>query len=443
MFWSRRNFLGAIGTSLGTIPLVAPMLSASSSLRVEGRGKSVTPYGTARNLIFMRLTGGASHLDTFDMKAGSWTPNVMGASLLKGYMQWPVGTMPRLAERTDRFSLIRSISNVEQDHGRAIFHMSTSYQVGINNRGRIPHFGSVLSQLQAPEFEGERLLPNSLSFGRSVDEGILDPDHRLGPLDAFSGYANLSHFWADPESRFYLLAEQPLRNYASSDPRNFYRSTRKQARQMAESDSLSQLTQFDNIPEFANATEELYYRQVMMSGKLVAGNVGTRFVEVDLLDWDHHGGIYTRDDSSVVINSRAMDLAVSSLLDFLEETPGVRGGSLLDETMIVITGEFGRTPGNTNASSGRDHYPYVNCALVAGAGTGGGKIIGATNDTASSIVDAGWSTGRPVTMADLMATMYSALGIDFTGSIEVGREGIPLVGPEVSPWHIDELFGEA
>jgi uncharacterized protein (DUF1501 family) len=117
---------------------------------------------------------------------------------------------------------------------------------------------------------------------------------------------------------------------------------------------------------------------------------------------------------------------------------------LLDQTLIVAQGEFGRTVGGLNGNSGRDHYQQQ-AALFAGAGIRGGRAIGATDTIGARTVDPGWSRNRDVRVEDVEATIYSALGIDWTtlrADKRFGRgyEYVPsssqdLYGP------IDELWG--
>jgi uncharacterized protein (DUF1501 family) len=112
--------------------------------------------------------------------------------------------------------------------------------------------------------------------------------------------------------------------------------------------------------------------------------------------------------------ARSFDEGFSFLLDELAARPGQNGGTLLDETLVVALGEFGRTTNGLNTSRGRDHYPFVLPAIVAGGGIQPGRIIGRTDGTGTTIVDPGWSHQRFMSISDFMATVYSAMGIDWT-----------------------------
>ena len=113
-----------------------------------------------------------------------------------------------------------------------------------------------------------------------------------------------------------------------------------------------------------------------------------------------------------------MDQAFTALLQDLQATPGrERGKTLLDETIIVSTGEFGRTP-NFNTGMGRDHYDKTFTSLLAGGGIKGQRVIGKTNDDCSACIDPGWNHREQPQIDNLVATIYSALGIDWRKKLE-------------------------
>ena len=118
-----------------------------------------------------------------------------------------------------------------------------------------------------------------------------------------------------------------------------------------------------------------------------------------------------------------------------------KGGLIGVSTLIVALGEFGRTPGPLNSQNGRDHYPAVMSVLLAGGGVRGGQAIGVTDAT---IVDPGWSGQRPIYLEDIASTIYSALGIDWTKSIEnnpMGRTYVYVPGSDVGAFGaIEEVF---
>jgi uncharacterized protein (DUF1501 family) len=112
-------------------------------------------------------------------------------------------------------------------------------------------------------------------------------------------------------------------------------------------------------------------------------------------------------------------MGLGTLIEDLKASPAPAGrsGTLFDNTLIIAMGDFGRTPGNLNASGGRDHYRNAQAVLMTGGGVRGPKAIGRTDANGARILDFGWSANRTIRMEDITATMYSALGINWTKSI--------------------------
>jgi len=162
---------------------------------------------------------------------------------------------------------------------------------------------------------------------------------------------------------------------------------------------------------------------------------GVRFVQITQGDWDQHENIYTPNAGHLAI-SKTFDNAVSTLLSDLESD-----GSL-GETLVVALGEFGRVPGPLNSGAGRDHYAQQS-ALLAGGGMARGRIIGSTDKNGAATLEPGWSRNRDVRPEDIEATIYSALGIDYTKRLEDpsgrGFEYVPFsdrdqYGPVTELW---------
>jgi hypothetical protein len=174
--------------------------------------------------------------------------------------------------------------------------------------------------------------------------------------------------------------------------------------------------QQDGIPHAALSSDEEFFRRVHIDLTGRIGSDGTHFVIVNHTFWDHHGGIYRENNHYKL--SRELDAALASLIDDLATRKRTDGRSLLDETMVLCFGEFGRTPGELNPGRGRDHYQYAFSGLFAGGGIKGGRIVGKTDDLGERIINPGWDAKRSVYMEDVATTLYSALGIDWTKSIE-------------------------
>ena len=125
--------------------------------------------------------------------------------------------------------------------------------------------------------------------------------------------------------------------------------------------------------------------------------------------WDMHAKIYARDVQYKL--AQELDSALANLLQDLEKD------NLLDKTFVCCLGEFGRTPGELTVNQGRDHFKEAFTGVFAGAGTQGGRAIGATDELGMKIKDPGWHKKRPIYIEDVAATIYSVLGIDWTKTI--------------------------
>jgi uncharacterized protein (DUF1501 family) len=143
----------------------------------------------------------------------------------------------------------------------------------------------------------------------------------------------------------------------------------------------------------------------LVANQVLAANQGTRFVQITQGGWDMHQNIY--DPKQLPSLGKLLDDGVSALLTDLKSS------GLLNQTMVVMVGEFGRTVGKLSAANGRDHFPQQFC-MFAGGGVKGGRTIGSTNADGSMTADPGWSRNRDIKPEDIEATIYSAMGINWT-----------------------------
>ena len=175
----------------------------------------------------------------------------------------------------------------------------------------------------------------------------------------------------------------------------------------------------------------------LVAVQVLKAQQGTRFVQITSNDgWDMHYNIYSA-TAGLPAKGAILDNAVSALLSDLQ------ANGLFDSTLVVMAGEFGRTVGPLSAAAGRDHY-LQQFAFFAGGGVKGGRVVGATNALGSDTVDYGWSQSRYVYAEDIEATIYSAMGIDWTSvrhddPLGRGFEYVPTTGPfQFAP--VNELF---
>ena len=414
----RRGFLGRLATGAGSVLMTGHLGSIvyGSPLRVNrleaSPGKRGRVSGSARNLVFVLLEGGASHVDTFDLKLNPETPDFLGATDLGGFL-WPAGIMPKMATLADKFALVRSLVAAEAVHERAVYHLTTAYQHDASRVAEIPHFSSAISYQIAGERRAGDSLPTAVQFGPALaDNGFFPIEHRALALTDDARIENLVHPFASGDARF-----QALNRLLDTVPRGDRRGERvlvqRQAEELMADSELQALLGVMDDEEMEYEDGALFKRQAEAVVRILDADKGTRVVQMSSSGWDHHDNIYAQGNLPTLAAS--LDKGLSQLIEGLDAKPAkVGSGTLLDETLIVVAGEFGRTIDGLNESLGRDHYPYAMSALFAGGGVAGGRVIGATDDRGSYIVDPGWSQQRFMSVPDLVTTMYSALGIDWT-----------------------------
>jgi len=150
----------------------------------------------------------------------------------------------------------------------------------------------------------------------------------------------------------------------------------------------------------------------LIARNMVAAQAGARFLLVTQPGWDHHSNIYgNKGQGGLYKTCQTLDAAFAALMTDLKRL------KLLERTLVICMGEFGRTPGDLSPVAGREHYADTMFAVFAGAGVKGGRAMGATDEQGAKITDFGWSAKRPVYTEDICATIYSALGIDWTKRI--------------------------
>jgi hypothetical protein len=381
-----------------------------------------------RSCILLWMNGGPSQLDTFDLKPGTENggpfkeinTNVSGIRISEH--------LPQVAKHMEKIALIRSMSTKEADHGRATYQMRTGHLPG--GPVQYPTLGSLLSkEMGQPGAE----LPNFVSIApyrffspAAYGPGFLGPQY--APLVVGEGNQSLipipgrqtENNYEDSlkvkdidlpggvdndrsSARVKLLGDmqKEFLESRSSLPSESNRSAYERAVTLMRS-SATKAFDLDDEPK---ALRDKYGRNLFGQGCLLARRLverGVPFVEVSLatvgnlaLGWDTHINNF----DSVKRLSQTLDPAWATLMEDLKSK------GLLDSTLIVWMGEFGRTP-KINGSRGRDHWANSWTAALAGGGIKGGQVIGRTSKDGMAVED------RPVVVEDFLATAATALGVD-------------------------------
>jgi hypothetical protein len=403
---------------LGATGLTLPRLLAA-----EGAGRRAT----ARSCILLHQFGGPSHLDTFDPKPAA-PAEVRGpfATIPTSAPGLRFGEhLPRLARLAHRVALVRSVTHRTSMHNSAAYYSLTGQQPLIDivtanaSATDLPAYGSVVAYLGS--HRPGPAVPPFVSLPTMIADG---PFRTPGEFAGCLGKAYDPLFvTSDPNAPTFdvrelaLPAEVTVERAAERDgmlhdlealSRLADRSAAVRGAEVHEARALSLLTsratqraleigrEPDRVRDRYGRTT--YGQSVLLARRLV--EAGVRFVTVyyspGISGWDTH-----KDNFNTLKNSRLpnTDTALSALLEDLRE----RG--LLDETLVVWCGEFGRTP-KINAEAGRDHWPQCYTVLLAGGGVRGGTVHGTSDPSGAFPKD------DPVRPDDVAATMFAALGLD-------------------------------
>lgn len=407
---ARRDFLkiGTLGLAGLTLPEIMHLQHAAAA---EKPGK-------AKAVILMWMGGGPSHIDTWDPKPDApaeYAGEFKALSAQGGDFQVSEH-LPRMAKVGGKYSVLRSVTHPEGAHERGTTYMLTGYRQipGFE----YPGFGSVV----AKEKGWQKNMPPYVAIPGTIG-------------DAGSGYlgAEGSPFSAgDPGGGNYQVRDILLPNGVDGGRmdrrREFLTAADSMVRTGRADDPVTGLDNFYNkaydlitspttrkafdIKQEPDALRARYGRNSLGQGLLLARRLiesGVRFVTVSRGGWDNHGGIF-----GALRNQRLpeLDMGFSALIEDLEQ----RG--MLDSTMIVWMGEFGRTP-KINMTGGRDHWPKVMSVVMAGGGLKGGLGIGTSNAKGEEPAE------RPIKPEDVAFTMFESLGID-PGKIYHTPTGRPI-----------------
>lgn len=422
-FITRRDMFRVGATSVGAYTF-------SPLLQTQARAAQPTkPRNSARFVIWVMLDGGASHLDTWDLKQGPWTPPDFDVRELQPGLKWPMGLFPQLAKQLPRAALVRSLEAWDSVHGRAQYYVQSAHSLNPALHKEIPSVGSVVAMEWQQRRRPTDSLPSYVALNVTQNQagllksGFLPALHspfHIQTQTSLSAYAvenadekaEFQRRWAllkDFDAR--LRNDSSLQAKAYRDYNDHYES------------AVRLLVDPRTAPLFRlTAEEKTRYGSTplgdacLIARNLVEADSGTHFIFLQHNGWDHHSDIYQR--KNIYKQCAELDPALSNLLEDLATRKRPDGRSLLEETLVISAGEFGRTPGLlTTGLKGRDHYQYAFSGLFAGGGVKGGQIIGKTNEDGSKVIDAGWGAKRSIYMEDIATTIYSAMGIDWRKKI--------------------------
>jgi hypothetical protein len=416
--------LGLVGASLdGIWPLKVSAASVSGKTH---------PRGSARNVVFFEISGAISHLDTFDFKDNPDTPKDFQVRKLPTGIHLPVNLFPRMEKVMDRIAIVRSFASHEQVHLRGQYYVQAGRPLNVAFAREIPSVGSVVAaELESRRRESDTF-PTYVSFNLETNQvgalstGFLPPRFSVFDLNAqqaVSGMALDQKAMELIEERWRVL--QGLREVRRESMSGYGRQV-----EAFEDFSLTakRLLTDARWPAAFRISEEDRKRYgntgvgiaCALTRNVLAQDAGTRYIHICHHGWDHHKHIWDRSQSDNHYKLIAeFDPAAASLIEDLASTPSkaVPGKTLLDETLVVLMSEFGRTPGPLNHMGGRDHHNPVFPALFAGAGVKGGRVVGASDADGSRCVEPGWRHKSQPRIENVVATIYSALGIDWSKEV--------------------------
>ncbi len=408
--WLQVGYSGLLGLGLSSLPFATARAAASRK---------------PRSVILVFLTGAASHLETFDPKPDA-PPEIRGefksiATKVPGLF---LGEhLPRLATLADKYTVVRSLAHRENNHLVATHHVLTGHpQPGaffdkVASRDDWPAYSCGLNYLR-PRTDG---MPSGVNVPTFLVEGPLtwpgqhagflgprydpwqitrDPNSpdfrvenlrpaaglevtRLGDRQALLEEVNRQQGWLEVMAEGRRLTDQQQRAFA-----------------VLTVSKIAQAFELDREPQ---AVRERYGRHAFGQSLLLARRLvqaGVPVVQANMgrvQNWDSHSDIFRRLKRDLL---PPLDRGVSALLEDLSAT------GLLDETLVIVLGEFGRTPKLSGQPVGRDHWAFCFSALFAGAGVRGGQVIGKSDKIGA------YPTTQPYSPDDLGATVYHVLGVD-------------------------------
>lgn len=399
---SRRALLkGLVGTAAGGVVMNWGCLINTAALAEEVRRQQ-------KHCILLWMNGGASQFETVDMKPGRPTggpfrpiaTNVPGTQVCE--------LMPKMARQMDKVAVIRSMRTSEVDHPGGIYLMHTGYRPSATVR--FPEIGAIVAKYQGREGAD---LPNFVKVFSNGDAGggFLGPKYQpfgIGP-DGRLPQFSVSQTETERELRRHELRSFVEDRFASgtkAEVARMHHEAYEAARRLQKGRHVFNLdSEWPKAKELYGDSE--FGRRCLLARRLVES--GVSFVEVGQSSYDSHADNFGWHRGLVP----PMEHAWAGLLEDLKQ----RG--LLEKTLVVWTGEIGRTP-SINNRAGRDHYVRCWSTALAGCGIKGGTVYGSSDENGIEVKD------NPVTEGDFFATIYQAMSINPKTENYAGLRPVPL-----------------
>ena len=395
----RRDFL-----RVGSLSLLGISLSQYLRLKeVMAAAANPSSNAKAQSCILLWLEGGPSHMDTWDPKPNSSfrsiSTNVAGIQISE--------LLPRVAKKMDKLAIIRTMYTEENNHPQATYYAMTGHRP--NPAMEFPSFGSVITkELGSRNAVPPHILTNGKQFEKAAFLGaeydplvVPDPSSEDFKLPDLSLPKSITLERLEERRSFLKLVDRCYREKSRVAEQSDGDIFSRQAQSMILSPVVRDAFDLSKEPE---KLKDAYGRNGFGQSALLARRLveaGSRFVTAagyGFNEWDTHSNNDRLHRDRLV---PVLDQTLAALLEDLEQ----RG--LLESALVLVMGEFGRTP-HHNPNGGRDHWSHCWSMVMGGGGIRGGQVIGASDEKGAYLAD-----GRRVTIGDLFATVYKAMGIDW------------------------------
>lgn len=421
---SRRQFLRVGSLAMGGLNLAQLLQAEANAAQTDRKAPK-----RHKSVIMVYLSGGMSHQDTFDLKMDS-------PAEIRGEFK-PIATkvpgieygelLPRLAGVSDKLAVIRSLVGFKDEHSS--WQNLTGYQMGVAQVQGKPHFGSVAKQALGPvdpvvppfvdlfpvmqhkpynpadggmlgsTMRGAKMSGDDLPL---YQQSAVDPSRFDSRVDLLSKFDSMRSNWDSTSTsgmdENYQKALDVLRSSKVADAMNVEKEDPRVRDRYGK-----------GSPKHLGDGAPMWNDQLLIARRLV--EAGARVVTVAYGFWDTHGSNFAHLKNHLPL----FDTGISALVQDIHD----RG--LQDDVAVVVWGEFGRTP-KINKDAGRDHWAPVNFALMAGGGWNVGQVIGGTDRNGAYV------NSQPIHYHDVLATVYSHLGIDPHGFVnDISQRPVPIL----------------